>query len=164
MEGWGPGCRSRIGILTKTVFRQVAGPLAVPETPGAWWRGLRLLALDGAQFDVPDSVGNGDTSDGPSTGGTPFGFPQVRAAVLAEIGTHAILDAGLGGYRDGERRLAYPLASSTSPGISSSPTAGSGRSNSSTPSPRPAPICWPGSNPTTSVPLRRSCLTAPGCP
>ncbi|WP_062214474.1 hypothetical protein [Streptomyces sp. NBRC 109706] len=65
---------------------------------------------------MPDSVGNSDTFDGPSTGGTPFGFPQVRAAVLAEIGTHAILDAGPGGYRDSERRLAYPLASSTGPG------------------------------------------------
>ncbi|MEW9515230.1 transposase domain-containing protein [Streptomyces tubercidicus] len=93
-------CRARVRLgeeLLETVFRQVAGPLAVPETPGAWWRGLRLLALDGTQFDVPDSVGNGDTFDGPSTGGTPFGFPQVRAAVLAEIGTHAILDAGPGG-------------------------------------------------------------------
>ncbi|MDG9689922.1 transposase [Streptomyces sp. DH17] len=40
----------------------------------------------------------------------------MRAAVLAEIGTHAVLDAGLGGYRDGERCLAYPLASSTGPG------------------------------------------------
>ncbi|MEU4507624.1 hypothetical protein [Streptomyces sp. NPDC024089] len=112
-------CRARVRLgeeVLETAFRQVAGPLAVPETPGAWWRGLRLLALDGTQFDVPDSVGNGDTFDGPSTGGTPFGFPQVRAAVLAEIGTRAVLDASLSGYRDGERRLAYPLASSTGPG------------------------------------------------
>ncbi|MFE4423430.1 IS4 family transposase [Streptomyces sp. NPDC056817] len=112
-------CRARVRLgeeVLETVFRQVAGPLAVPEAPGAWWRGLRLLALDDTQFDVPDSVSNGDTFDSPSTGGTPFGFPQVRAAVLAEIGTHAVLDAGLGGYRDGERRLAYPLASSTGPG------------------------------------------------
>ncbi|MER6851576.1 IS4 family transposase [Streptomyces flaveolus] len=112
-------CRARVRLgeeVLETMFRQVAGPLAVQETPGAWWRGLRLLALDGTQFDVPDSVSNGDTFDGPSTGGTPFGFPQVRAAVLAEIGTHAVLDAGLGGYRDGERSLAYPLASSTGPG------------------------------------------------
>lgn len=36
--------------------------------------------------------------------------------VLAEIGTHGVLDARLGGYRDGERSLAYPLASSTGPG------------------------------------------------
>ncbi|MFC9399275.1 hypothetical protein ACFTWS_40160 [Streptomyces sp. NPDC057027] len=90
---------------------------ARPATPGAWWRGLRLLALDGTQFDLPDSTSNGDTFDGPSTtGGVPFGFPQVRAVVLAEIGTHGVLDARFGGYRDGERSLAYPLASSTGPG------------------------------------------------
>ncbi|MFB6840115.1 IS4 family transposase [Streptomyces sp. NPDC056361] len=103
--------------MLETVFRQVAGPLATRGTPGAWWRGLRLLALDGTQFDLPDSTSNGDTFDGPSaTGGVPFGFPQVRAVVLAEVGRHGVLDARLGGYRDGERGLAYPLAGSTGPG------------------------------------------------
>lgn len=113
-------CRARARLgedVLETVFRQVAGPLAAPAAPGAWWRGLRLLALDGTQFDLPDSTSNGDTFDGPSTtGGVPFGFPQVRAVVLAEIGTHGVLDARLGGYRDGERSLAYPLAGSTGPG------------------------------------------------
>ncbi|MGW6395770.1 IS4 family transposase [Streptomyces sp. NPDC055103] len=110
--------RSRLGEdVLETLFREVAGPLATPDTPGAWWRGLRLLALDGTQFDLPDSVSNGDTFDGPSTtGGLPFGFPQVRALVLAEIGTHGVLDARLGGYRDGERSLAYQLAGSTGSG------------------------------------------------
>ncbi|WP_405861900.1 transposase domain-containing protein [Streptomyces sp. NBC_00090] len=77
--------RSRLGEdVLETLFREVAGPLATPDTPGAWWRGLRLLALDGTQFDLPDSVSNGDSFDGPSTtGGLPFGFPQVRAVVLA---------------------------------------------------------------------------------
>ncbi|CAM5311573.1 IS4 family transposase ISCef4 [Streptomyces abikoensis] len=113
-------CRARARLgeeVLETLFRQVAGPLAGPATPGAWWRGLRLLALDGTQFDVPDSASNGGTFDGPSTsGGRPFGFPQVRAVVLSEIGTHGVLDARLGGYRDGERALAYPLADSTGPG------------------------------------------------
>ncbi|WP_143661123.1 IS4 family transposase [Streptomyces sp. M41(2017)] len=113
-------CRARARLgedVLETVFRQVAGPLATPATPGAWWRGLRLLALDGTQFDLPDSTSNGDTFDGPSaTGGVPFGIPQVRAVVLAEVGTHGVLDARLGGYRDGERGLAYPLAGSTGPG------------------------------------------------
>lgn len=110
--------RSRLGEdVLETLFQEVVGPLATSDTPGAWWRGLRLLALDGTQFDLPDSVSNGDTFDGPSTtGGLPFGFPQVRAVVLAEIGTHGILDARLGGYRDGERSLAYQLAGSTDSG------------------------------------------------
>jgi hypothetical protein len=90
--------RSRLGEeVLESLFRQVAGPLATPDTPGAWWRGLRLLALDGTRFELPDSVGNGDTFDGPSTGGIPFGFPQVRPVVLAEIGTHGVVDAHLGG-------------------------------------------------------------------
>ncbi len=113
-------CRARARLGEdglETVFRQVAGPLATADTPGAWWRGLRLLALDGTQVDLPDSTSNGDTFDGPSTtGGVPFRFPQVRAVVLAEIGTHGVLDARLGGYRDGERSLAYPLAGSARPG------------------------------------------------
>ncbi|MFE2971008.1 hypothetical protein ACFXKC_46900 [Streptomyces sp. NPDC059340] len=79
----------------------MAGPLATPDTPGAWWRGLRLLALDANRFELPDSVGNGDTFDEPSTGGIPFGFPKVRTVVLAEIGTHGVVNAHLGGNRDG---------------------------------------------------------------
>lgn len=70
--------RARLGEdVLEAVFRQVAGPLATADTPGAWWRGLRLLALDGTQFDLPDSTSNGDTFDGPSTtGGVPFGSPR----------------------------------------------------------------------------------------
>jgi hypothetical protein len=72
--------RTRLGEeVLATLFRQVAGPLATPDTPGSWWRGLRLLALEGTLFDVPDSFSNAAAFDGPSTGGTPFGFPQVRA-------------------------------------------------------------------------------------
>ncbi|WP_406004847.1 transposase domain-containing protein [Streptomyces sp. NBC_00637] len=74
-------CRARTRLgedVLEAVFRQVTGSLATPTTPGAWWRGLRLLALDGNQFDLPDSTSNGDTFDGPSTtGGVPFGFPQL---------------------------------------------------------------------------------------
>ncbi|MER7983345.1 hypothetical protein [Streptomyces sp. NPDC095817] len=62
-------------------------------------------------------MSNGDTFDGPiTTGCLPFEFPQVRAVVLAEIGIHGVRGASLGGYRDGERSLAYPLAGSTGKG------------------------------------------------
>ncbi|WP_199820456.1 hypothetical protein [Streptomyces sp. NRRL F-2664] len=61
-------------------FRQVAGPLATPETPGPWWSGLRLPALDGTQFDLPDATSSGDTFDGPSTtGGVPAGVVRTVA-------------------------------------------------------------------------------------
>ncbi|MDV5143655.1 transposase [Streptomyces sp. SBC-4] len=75
--------------MLETVFCQVAGPLATPATPGAWWRGLRLLALDGTQFDLPDSTSNGDTFDGPSTTGdlgtTLLDPEQYPAAALVAL-------------------------------------------------------------------------------
>jgi Insertion element 4 transposase N-terminal/Transposase DDE domain len=109
--------RSRLGEqVLEALFRKVAGRLASSSTPGAQWRGLRLLALDGTQFDVPDSAANGAAFDGPSTAGTPFGFPQVRAVVLSEVGTHAVVDAAIGGYLDGERGLALGLIGATGPG------------------------------------------------
>ncbi|MEU1409728.1 transposase domain-containing protein [Streptomyces sp. NPDC005728] len=38
--------RARLGEdVLKTVFRQVAGPLATSGTPGAWWRGLPIADL-----------------------------------------------------------------------------------------------------------------------
>ncbi|MEU3498783.1 IS4 family transposase [Kitasatospora cineracea] len=112
-------CRARARLgpePLETLFRAVAGPLADVDTPGAFWRGLRLLAIDGTQIDVPDSVSNGLTFDGPClTDRTPTGFPQVRAVVLAEVGTHALLDAEMGGWREGENGLALPLARSVGP-------------------------------------------------
>ncbi|WP_435256154.1 transposase domain-containing protein [Streptomyces althioticus] len=45
-------CRARARIgedVLETLFHQVAVPLATRDTPGAWRRGLRLLALDGTQ-------------------------------------------------------------------------------------------------------------------
>ena len=112
-------CRARVRLgeqVMDSLFREVAGPLAGPATPGAWWRGMRLLAIDGTQFDIPDSVSNGLAFDGPSSRGVPFGFPQIRAVVLSEIGTHGVLDAAMGGYRDGERSLALDLAPATGAG------------------------------------------------
>ncbi|WP_414719777.1 transposase domain-containing protein [Streptomyces sp.] len=79
-------CRARVRLgedVLETVFRQVAGPLATEDTPGAWWRGLRLLALERTQSDLPDSTNNGDTFDGPSTtGDVPFGSPQTGTVGL----------------------------------------------------------------------------------
>ncbi|MFJ2191884.1 hypothetical protein ACIOJE_28775 [Kitasatospora sp. NPDC087861] len=80
-------------------------------TPGVFWRGLRLPAVDGTQIDVPDSFSNGSTFDGQLLQGrTLTGFPQVRTVVLAEIGTHSLVDAEMGDWRDGENRLTLPLA------------------------------------------------------
>lgn len=39
----------------RQLFERVVRPLATPETPGALFGGLRLMAVDGILLDVPDT-------------------------------------------------------------------------------------------------------------
>jgi hypothetical protein len=83
--------RQRLGVApVRHLFTQVVRPLARPETPGAFYRGLRLMGLDGTIFDVPDSAANAAAFARPSAGPRGAGaFPQVRKLSLVELGTHA---------------------------------------------------------------------------
>ena len=48
--------RIRLGIAPlKELFERVAQPLAEPGLAGAWYRGRRLVSLDGTTIDLPDS-------------------------------------------------------------------------------------------------------------
>jgi Insertion element 4 transposase N-terminal/Transposase DDE domain len=104
--------RARLGPEPlAALFAEVAGPLAVPATRGAWYRGLRLVAIDGMCLDVPDTADNDAAFARPGSGrGEGRGaFPQVRVVGLAECGTHAIFAARIGGYRVAEQVLAREL-------------------------------------------------------
>ena len=83
--------RQRLGIApVRYLFTQVVRPLAEPETPGAFYRDLRLMGIDGTVFDVPDSPANAAVFARPSAGPRGDGaFPQVRKLSLVELGTHA---------------------------------------------------------------------------
>ena len=83
--------RRRLGIApVRRLFEQVVHPLARPETPGAFYRGFRLVGLDGTVYDVPDSQANAAAFGRPSAGPRGDGaFPQVRKLSLVELGTHA---------------------------------------------------------------------------
>ena len=82
--------RQRLGIApVRRLFEQVVHPLARPETPGAFYRGFRLVGLDGTVYDVPDSKANAAVFDRPSAGPRGDGAsPQVRKLSLVELGTH----------------------------------------------------------------------------
>jgi hypothetical protein len=82
--------RQRLGVApVRHLFLQVARPLAHPETLGAFYRGLRLMGVDGTVFDVPDSEANAAVFARPSAGPRGAGaFPQVRKLSLVELGTH----------------------------------------------------------------------------
>ena len=110
--------RARLGPEPlEALFRAAVRPLATPATQGAWYRGWRLLSLDGTTLDVPDSPANAAAFGRPATHrGEQTAFPQVRVVALAECGTHAILDAALGPYHAGELSLAPELFGALSPG------------------------------------------------
>jgi hypothetical protein len=82
--------RQRLGIApVRRLFEEIVHPLARPETPGAFYHGLRLVGLDGTVLDVPDSQANAAAFARPSAGPRGDGaFPQIRKLSLVELGTH----------------------------------------------------------------------------
>jgi len=112
--------RQRLGMEPlELLFRAVAVPVASEQTRGAFYRGLRLVSIDGTCLDVADTELNDREFGRPGSSRREGGgaFPQLRVVALAESGTHAIFDAALGPYASGERDLAEQLLSSLQKGM-----------------------------------------------
>jgi hypothetical protein len=99
--------RQRLGIApVRRLFEQVVRPLARPETPGAFYRGCRLVGLDGTVYDVPDSAANAAAFARPSAGPRGDGaFPQIRKLSLVELGTHVELGFVVRSIAHGEQSM-----------------------------------------------------------
>jgi hypothetical protein len=110
--------RARLGPAPlRELFVEVARPLATQATLGAWYRGWRLVALDGTTLDVADTPANVAAFGRPGGGRGQGAFPQVRLVGLVECGTHAVVDAAMGGLHLGEGSLAPSLGRSLHPGM-----------------------------------------------
>jgi hypothetical protein len=113
-------CKARRKLgpqVLRELFHQVAGPVAEPQScPSAFWRGLRVEAFDGTLLDVADSAANAQEFGRAVGPYGPVGYPQARVLALVECGTHALIDAVIGGYCDSEAELAPGLAAATGPG------------------------------------------------
>lgn len=85
--------RQRLGVAPlRELFKNVVRPLAQPDTPGAFYRGFRLVAIDGVVYNVPDTAANEKAFGRPSGGDRGMGaFPQIRKVSLVEVGTHVEL-------------------------------------------------------------------------
>src|SRR5205823_6386780 len=103
--------RQRLGIAPlRHLFEEVVGPLARPETPGAFYRGFRLVGLDSTVFDVPDSGANAAAFSRPSAGPRGDGaFPQIRKLSLVELGTHVELAFVVRSGSQGEQSMVRGL-------------------------------------------------------
>jgi len=111
--------RQRLGIEpVKRLFEMTVRPLANADTPGAFYRGLRLVAVDGVVEDVPDTPQN-DAHFGRATSGKrgDGAFPQVRKLSLVEVGTHVEFAICMASYRTSEKAMFPKLLPHLHPGI-----------------------------------------------
>lgn len=111
--------RQRLGVEpVRHLFERTVRPLGTLETPGAFYCGMRLVAVDGTLFDVPDTSANDAAFGRPTSGKRGDGaFPQVRKLSLVEVGTHVEFALCTGSYRTGERTLFPQLLPHLQPGM-----------------------------------------------
>lgn len=110
--------RTRIGAEPlRRLYEAHVQPIAKANTKGAWYAGKRLVSLDGSTLDIPDESENRETFGIPTTFNDLSPFPQIRFVCLAEVGTHVLFGAQMGGYKSSEITLAREVLPRLSPGM-----------------------------------------------
>jgi hypothetical protein len=123
-EQWSPPssggitqARARLGFEpVKALFEAVAVPVAEELTRGAFLGSWRLMAIDGFEWDAPDTEENvaGFGYGGSAEHATPF--PKVRVVTISECASHAVVAAAMAGTATGEQVLARQLWPHVEPG------------------------------------------------
>jgi Insertion element 4 transposase N-terminal/Transposase DDE domain len=99
--------RTRLGWeVLRQLHDEVVKPIAVATTRGAWYRGLRLVSVDGSTLEVADESANDAAFGRPGASRGESAFPQLRFVSLVENGTHVLFGTEMGPYASGEITLA----------------------------------------------------------
>lgn len=105
--------RQRLGLApVRRLFERTVRLLATPQTPGAFYKNWRLMALDGTVLSVPDSRANAAAFGYPDGHRGLGARPQIRKLSLVEVGTHAEVALTIKGIRQagsGEKSMALAL-------------------------------------------------------
>lgn len=102
--------RERLGVApVKQLYEETVAPVASRGTPGAWYRGWRVVSLDGSTLDVADTQANAAHWGRQSLRKGRTAFPQLRFVSLVENGTHVLFATEFGPYTTAEVRLADAL-------------------------------------------------------
>jgi Insertion element 4 transposase N-terminal/Transposase DDE domain len=109
--------RGKIGCEPlRALHERACVPLAdAREQPHAFYAGLRLVAIDGSNFEIPDEADNAREFGYPGSRTGHAAYPQAQCAVLVECATHAIIGANLGPYRAAEWSVCEPLLARLKP-------------------------------------------------
>jgi len=110
--------RTRLGWEPlRQLHDDVVMPIAVKATRGAWYRGWRLVSLDGSTLDVADEKGNEEAFGRPGASRGESAYPQIRFVSLAEIGTHVLFGTQMAGCTTSEIALSKEVLFSLKKGM-----------------------------------------------
>ncbi|WP_215844549.1 IS4 family transposase [Acidithiobacillus montserratensis] len=102
--------RRRIGVAPfKALYHGQVQPHGPRERPGVFYRGLRIMAMDGSSLEMPDEAANEEYYGHPPASHGGMAFPRLRFVALVESGTHTLCYAKPGPYTLDERRLAFSV-------------------------------------------------------
>jgi hypothetical protein len=91
------------------LMRRVLRPKATRRHPHAFWRGWRVVAVDGTQFSLTNTPQITATTTKARTRRGRAAFAKLTTAVLLEVGLHNPLAAGIGRHGESEWALAQRL-------------------------------------------------------
>ena len=99
--------RQRLGLAPfQHLSKEVVQLLGKPDTPGAFYAGMRLMAVDGFVLDLPDTPENERVFGRPGSGRSPGAFPQARVLALCETGSHVLWRWSIKSIHIGENTMA----------------------------------------------------------
>jgi Transposase DDE domain len=101
----------------RLVADQVIRLQGKPATPGAFYRDMRTMALDGFVVDVPDTPANERAFGRPGSSRAPAAFPQARVLSLCETGSHVLWRSLIKPCSRGEVTMAHYLLRRLQPGM-----------------------------------------------
>jgi hypothetical protein len=95
--------RRRLGPeVMQELAKRVLRPIAEPGDSGAWFRGRRVMAMDGTCLDVADEATNAAYFGYHRASRGHSAFPQARAVGVIECGSHAVVAAAIAPYATSE--------------------------------------------------------------
>ena len=104
--------RQRLGAIPiETLYAEVVVPIAKKPTRDAWYRGWRVVTLDGFVLDVADSDENVKAFGRPGVSRGKSAYPQTRVVGFVENGTHVVFGAEMDRCDVGEITIARRILS-----------------------------------------------------
>ena len=99
--------RRKLGAeVIQEIAQQTCLPLSTDRSGHGYYKGLKIVSIDGTTLEVADEPATRDAFGVPGTGQGKTGYPQLRCVSLLENATGVLFGTTLGGYHDDEKVLA----------------------------------------------------------